>query len=103
MDHLKRRTLSLDNVSMVVLDEADQMLDMGFRDDIERILKRVPQKRQTLLFSATMPQPIIEISKRFQNKPEFVRVDVPGTHRSRHRAVLYRGEGPGQVSSLSAG
>ena len=75
MDHLKRRTLSLDNVSMVVLDEADQMLDMGFRDDIERILKRVPQKRQTLLFSATMPQPIIEISKRFQNKPEFVRVE----------------------------
>jgi ATP-dependent RNA helicase DeaD len=75
MDHLKRRTLSLDNVSMVVLDEADQMLDMGFRDDIERILKRIPQKRQTLLFSATMPQPIIEISKRFQNKPEFVRVE----------------------------
>jgi len=75
MDHLKRRTLSLDNVAMVVLDEADQMLDMGFRDDIERILKRIPQKRQTLLFSATMPQPIIEISKRFLNKPEFVRVE----------------------------
>ncbi|MFZ1898799.1 DEAD/DEAH box helicase [Methanoregula sp.] len=87
MDHLKRRTLSLDNVSVVVLDEADQMLDMGFRDDIERILKRVPQKRQTLLFSATMPQPIIEISKRFQNKPEFVRVEyqeltVPATEQS---------------------
>jgi ATP-dependent RNA helicase DeaD len=87
MDHLKRRTLLLDNVSMVVLDEADQMLDMGFRDDIERILKRVPQNRQTLLFSATMPQPIIEISKRFQNKPEFVRVQyqeltVPATEQS---------------------
>ncbi|HVP96214.1 DEAD/DEAH box helicase [Methanoregula sp.] len=75
MDHLKRRTLSLDNVSMVVLDEADQMLDMGFRDDIELILKRIPQKRQTLLFSATLPKPIIEISKRFQNRPEFVRVE----------------------------
>ncbi len=75
MDHLRRRTLSLDNVSRVVLDEADQMLDMGFRDDIEYILKRIPQKRQTLLFSATMPQPIIEISKRFQNRPEFVRVE----------------------------
>jgi len=87
MDHLKRRTLLLDNVSMVVLDEADQMLDMGFRDDIERILKRVPQNRQTLLFSATMPQPIIEISKRFQNKPEFVRVQyqeltVPATEQT---------------------
>ena len=74
MDHLKRRTLSLDHVTKVVLDEGDQMLDMGFRDDIELILKKTPQKRQTMLFSATMPQPIIEISKRFQNKPEFVRV-----------------------------
>ena len=69
MDHLKRRTLSLDNVSVVVLDEADQMLDMGFRDDIERILKRVPQKRQTLLFSATMPQPIIESQSGSRTSP----------------------------------
>ncbi len=75
MDHLRRRTLSLDEVSMVVLDEADQMLDMGFRDDIELILKKIPQKRQTLLFSATLPQPIIDISKRFMNKPEFVKVE----------------------------
>ncbi len=87
MDHLRRRTLSLDHVSIVVLDEADQMLDMGFREDIEHILKSVPQKRQTLLFSATMPQPIIEISKRFQNKPEFVRIEyqeltVPATEQS---------------------
>jgi ATP-dependent RNA helicase DeaD len=74
MDHLDRRTLSLAEVKTVVLDEADQMLDMGFRDDIELILKKVPQDRQTLLFSATLPQPIIDISKRFQNKPEFVRV-----------------------------
>ncbi len=74
MDHLERRTLLLNDVATVVLDEADQMLDMGFRDDIEFILKKVPQSRQTLLFSATMPQPIIDISKRFMNKPEFVRV-----------------------------
>ena len=87
MDHLRRRTLSLDAVSTVVLDEADQMLDMGFRDDIELILKKIPQKRQTLLFSATLPQPIIDISKRFMNKPEFVRVEyaemtVPQTEQS---------------------
>jgi ATP-dependent RNA helicase DeaD len=87
MDHLRRRTLSLDEVSTVVLDEADQMLDMGFRDDIELILKKIPQKRQTLLFSATIPQPIIEISKRFMNKPEFVKVEyaeltVPQTEQS---------------------
>lgn len=74
MDHLERRTLVLSDVRTVVLDEADQMLDMGFRDDIEYILKKVPQERQTLLFSATMPQPILDISKRFQNRPEFVRV-----------------------------
>jgi ATP-dependent RNA helicase DeaD len=87
MDHLRRRTLSLEAVSTVVLDEADQMLDMGFRDDIELILKKIPQKRQTLLFSATLPQPIIDISKRFMNKPEFVRVEyaeltVPQTEQS---------------------
>ena len=87
MDHLRRRTLSLRDITTVVLDEADQMLDMGFRDDIELILKNVPQARQTLLFSATMPQPIIDISKRFQNKPEFVRVQyaeltVPQTEQS---------------------
>ena len=75
MDHLRRRTLSLDEVATVVLDEADQMLDMGFRDDIELILKKIPQKRQTLLFSATLPQPIIDISRRFMNKPEFVKVE----------------------------
>ena len=84
MDHLDRRTLRLDDVKIVVLDEADQMLDMGFRDDIELILRKVPQTRQTLLFSATMPQPILEISKKFQTKPEFVRVEyaeltVPST------------------------
>jgi ATP-dependent RNA helicase DeaD len=87
MDHLERRTLALNDIATVVLDEADQMLDMGFRDDIEWILKKVPQNRQTLLFSATMPQPIIDISKRFQNKPEFVRVQyaeltVPKTEQS---------------------
>jgi ATP-dependent RNA helicase DeaD len=87
MDHLRRLTLSLNNVETVVLDEADQMLDMGFRDDIELILKKVPKSRQTLLFSATLPQPIIDISKRFQNRPEFVRVQyaeltVPQTEQS---------------------
>jgi ATP-dependent RNA helicase DeaD len=74
MDHLNRRTLALDSIATVVLDEADQMLDMGFRDDIEFILRKVPQSRQTLLFSATMPQPIIDISRRFQNNSEFVKV-----------------------------
>jgi len=74
MDHLNRQPHLLNSVSVVVLDEADQMLDMGFREDIEFILKKTPQNRQTLLFSATLPQPIISISKQFQKKPEFVKV-----------------------------
>lgn len=74
LDHIDRGTLSLDTIKMVVLDEADQMLDMGFREDIEKILAETPDERQTVLFSATMPKPIKEISRRFQNKPEFVRV-----------------------------
>ncbi len=82
MDHLRRGTLSIDHVEMVVLDEADRMLDMGFLDDIRTILSETPESRQTLLFSATMPEPIIAISKKFQKNPKLVKVirhemDVP--------------------------
>jgi ATP-dependent RNA helicase DeaD len=73
-DHLERRTLSLSGVRMVILDEADQMLDMGFREEIEAILRHTPRDRQTVLFSATLPAPILEISRNFQRHPEFVRV-----------------------------
>lgn len=74
IDHLERGTLTLDAVQTVVLDEADQMLDMGFREDIERILSETSDDRQTVLFSATMPKPIRDISRRFQRDPAFVRV-----------------------------
>lgn len=76
LDHMNRRTLSLSNIRMVVLDEADQMLDMGFYDDIETIMRATPVNRQTVLFSATLPRPILEISKRFQKNPELVQVHV---------------------------
>lgn len=66
MDHMRRRTLKLDGVQMVVLDEADEMLNMGFREDIETILNEIPKDRQTALFSATMPKEILEISKNYQ-------------------------------------
>ena len=72
MDHLKRRTLTLNNISTIVLDEADQMLDMGFKEDLEDILEYAPDERQTILFSATMPKPILRISKEFQTDPEFL-------------------------------
>ncbi|NLA99797.1 MAG: DEAD/DEAH box helicase [Methanomicrobiales archaeon] len=74
LDHLDRGTLSFDGVRLVVLDEADQMLDMGFREDIEKILDETPENRQTVLFSATLPKPILEISKKFQKDPEFISV-----------------------------
>ena len=74
IDHIKRGTLKLENVRTVVLDEADEMLNMGFIDDVEQILQYVPQERQTLLFSATMPRPILNLTRKYQSDPEFVKV-----------------------------
>ncbi|MBM7579465.1 DEAD/DEAH box helicase [Jeotgalibacillus terrae] len=76
LDHINRRTLKLDQVQTLVLDEADEMLNMGFIDDIESILKNVPETRQTLLFSATMPGPIRKIAERFMKNPEVVKVQA---------------------------
>lgn len=73
-DHINRKTLSLKDVEMVVLDEADEMLNMGFRKDIENILKTTPKERQTILFSATMNQPIMDLAKKFQNSPKHLKV-----------------------------
>jgi len=69
MDHIRRGTLILDGVRTVVLDEADEMLDMGFREDIETILQYVPEERQTALFSATMPPEILAITDKYQKNP----------------------------------
>ncbi|NIJ53675.1 DEAD/DEAH box helicase [Dyadobacter arcticus] len=74
MDHMERKTLKFDEVRMMVLDEADEMLDMGFREDIESILADMPADRQTILFSATMSKPIMSITKRFQNDPILIKV-----------------------------
>ncbi|MBX7077159.1 MAG: DEAD/DEAH box helicase [Methanobacteriaceae archaeon] len=74
MDHIRRGTLDLSGVDTVVLDEADEMLDMGFRDDIETILRYVPKQRQTLLFSATFPKAIKNLAKQYQNNPKHLKV-----------------------------
>jgi len=74
MDHMRRKTVKFKNVSTLVLDEADEMLNMGFRDDIETIIKSLPEERQTLLFSATMPKAILEIAKTYQKDPEVIKV-----------------------------
>lgn len=74
LDHLKRKTINLEGVNTIVLDEADEMLDMGFIQDIESILSYVKNRSQTLLFSATMPKPILRISEKFMHDPEIVRI-----------------------------
>lgn len=74
MDHMRRHTIKLDNIKMVVLDEADEMLNMGFREDMETILGEIPGEHQTALFSATMPQPILEITGQFQKDAKLIKV-----------------------------
>jgi ATP-dependent RNA helicase DeaD len=76
IDHINQGTLKLDQVKMVVLDEADRMLDMGFREDIEKILESIPAEHQTVLFSATVPPPIRKIIERFTNDPVTVRIEA---------------------------
>lgn len=72
LDHLSRGTLNFSKVRYVVLDEADRMLDIGFRPDIERILKQCPQSRQTLLLSATLPSPVLRLAQRYMREPEHI-------------------------------
>lgn len=74
LDHLNRGTVDLSHVNTVILDEADEMLDMGFLQDIEHIIEQVPQKRQTLLFSATMPPAILKVGERFMTDPQIVKI-----------------------------
>jgi ATP-dependent RNA helicase DeaD len=75
MDHLDRGTLRLDTVKMVILDEADRMLDMGFLDDIKKILSHAPPERQTVLFSATLPRPILDLIKTFTRDPVNIHIE----------------------------
>ncbi len=92
MDHINRGTLILDNVNMVVLDEADEMLNMGFREDIETILAFVPDERQTALFSATMPPEILAITHKYQNNP--IKISIDSTSRTVDKIDQYYFEVP---------
>ena len=74
LDLMNRKTVDLSLVKNVIMDEADEMLNMGFREDIEFVLSGVPEERQTVLFSATMPKPIMEITKKFQNNAKVIKV-----------------------------
>ena len=74
MDHMRRKTVKFDNINMVILDEADEMLDMGFREDMETILTETPEDRQTVVFSATMPKAIMDIARNFQKDARIIKV-----------------------------
>ncbi len=75
MDHMRRNTLRLDNLKMVILDEVDVMLNMGFRDDIELILQATPKERQTVFFSATIPKPIQQLIEKYVRDPQSIRIE----------------------------
>ena len=91
MDLFGRGKIMLNGCELLVIDEADRMLDMGFIPDIEEICSKLPKSRQTLLFSATMPPPIQKLAAKFLNDPKRVEVDPPGDRQRQHRAAAGRG------------
>ncbi|MBI1912780.1 MAG: DEAD/DEAH box helicase [Deltaproteobacteria bacterium] len=101
LDHIERKTLSLKNVSIAVLDEADEMLDMGFVDDITRIMNETPASRQTLLFSATMPEAILRISKRYMKTPEKIRIASDALTAPKINQIFYEVRNDAKVDALS--
>lgn len=100
LDHIRRGTMTLDRVKCVVLDECDEMLSMGFQEDIETILEATPSNRQTLLFSATIPEGIQRLARRFLRDPETIKLsaDFIGVHEIRH--IYYSIPGGNRESDL---
>lgn len=93
IDLHRQHHLNLSQVKIVVLDEADEMLDLGFLPDVEKLLAALPEVRQTMLFSATMPSPVLTMSRRYMNKPMHIRAEAPGDDsktKASIRQVIYR-------------
>ncbi len=103
LDLAEQRHLVLGKVRVLVLDEADEMLDLGFLPDIERILRMVPEQRQTMLFSATMPGPIITLARTFLTRPTHIRAEEPDATaiHERTRQLVYRAHAMDKVELLS--
>ena len=102
LDLMSRGTLMLGDVRFVVLDEADRMLDIGFRPDIEKILRRCPQSRQTLLLSATIPPPVKRLAERYMREPEVAGFLDQGHGGRDDRAVLLHRRSRAEVRSAGA-
>ncbi len=98
IDHLDRKNVDLSGVKVAVLDEADEMLDLGFRDDLERILKSAPKERRTHLFSATLPSPILKLAATYQRGAKRIAAGVSGGKAGQHQDIEYIAHvyGPGQ-------
>jgi superfamily II DNA/RNA helicase len=103
LDLAEQRYLVLGKVRVLILDEADEMLDLGFLPDIERILQMVPGQRQTMLFSATMPGPIIKLARNFLNRPTHIRAEEPDATviHERTRQFVYRAHAMDKVELLA--
>lgn len=101
LDHIRRSTLDLSHVSTVILDEADEMLDMGFIEDIESILDETPGERQTALFSATMPDPIARLAQKYLRDPQRVTIQAEAMTVPQTRQVFYEVGGRSKVDMLA--
>ena len=101
MDHMERGTLPLDALKLVALDEADRMLDMGFRDDIERILAATPASRQLLFFSATMPPPIKQLIQRYAKDPAWVKIEALAQNAPQVEQVYFEVDRRSKIEALT--
>jgi len=89
IDHQERGTIDFSHIKVLVMDEADEMLKMGFQDDLERLLKDTPQERQTALFSATIPAFIKKVAQKYQQQPEIIRIETPTLTVSKVEQIYY--------------
>ena len=101
MDHMRRGSLKLDKLKMLILDEADVMLDMGFREDIEFVLEATPSERQTVFFSATMPRPIQDLIRRFSKDPKSVQIEAKALTVSTIEQTCYQVDGKFKMELLT--
>jgi len=101
MDHMERGTLKLDKLRLVILDETDRMLDMGFRDDIEHILKAVPEKRQLLFFSATIPRAIQDLITRYSKDPAWIKIESVAQNAPQVEQVYFEVDRRSKIEALT--
>ena len=101
LDHMERGTLKLDALKLLILDEADRMLDMGFREDIERVLAGAPDSRQLLFFSATMPPAISALIRRFAKEPKLVRIEAQAQNAPQVDQVWYEVDRRSKLEALT--